>query len=92
MNEILIRPDLSDSTEEKSDEDVVVECKEEDESSSGADCMYTAASLDSGLNMVMMSFESSTSTVLWPEILVIIKFSSSKRLVLFFPSFLYFVF
>ncbi|XP_054903717.1 epithelial splicing regulatory protein 1 isoform X2 [Poeciliopsis prolifica] len=50
VNEILIRPDLSDSTEEKSDEDVVVECKE-DESSSGADCMYTAASLDSGLNM-----------------------------------------
>uniref|UniRef100_A0A3B3U5S0 Epithelial splicing regulatory protein 1 n=1 Tax=Poecilia latipinna TaxID=48699 RepID=A0A3B3U5S0_9TELE len=40
VNEILIRPDLSDSTEEKSDEDVVVECKEEDESSSGADCMY----------------------------------------------------
>ncbi|XP_008430874.1 epithelial splicing regulatory protein 1 isoform X1 [Poecilia reticulata] len=51
VNEILIRPDLSDSTEEKSDEDVVVECKEEDESSSGADCMYTATSLDSGLNM-----------------------------------------
>ncbi|XP_032415096.1 epithelial splicing regulatory protein 1 isoform X3 [Xiphophorus hellerii] len=51
VNEILIRPDLSDSTEEKSDEDVVVECKEEDESSSRADCMYTAASLDSGLNM-----------------------------------------
>uniref|UniRef100_A0A096MF52 Epithelial splicing regulatory protein 1 n=1 Tax=Poecilia formosa TaxID=48698 RepID=A0A096MF52_POEFO len=41
----------TDSTEEKSDEDVVVEGKEEDESSSGADCMYTATSLDSGLNM-----------------------------------------
>uniref|UniRef100_A0A3Q2QRH0 Epithelial splicing regulatory protein 1 n=1 Tax=Fundulus heteroclitus TaxID=8078 RepID=A0A3Q2QRH0_FUNHE len=41
VNELLIRPDLTDSTEEKTDEDVVVECKEDDESSSGADCVYT---------------------------------------------------
>ncbi|KAM4567844.1 epithelial splicing regulatory protein 1 isoform 3-T3 [Fundulus diaphanus] len=51
VNELLIRPDLTDSTEEKTDEDVVVECKEDDESSSGADCVYTATSLDSGINM-----------------------------------------
>ncbi|XP_012704782.2 epithelial splicing regulatory protein 1 isoform X3 [Fundulus heteroclitus] len=50
VNELLIRPDLTESTEEKTDEDVVVECKEDDESSSGADCVYTATSLDSGIN------------------------------------------
>lgn len=50
VNELLIRPDPSDSTEERTDEDVVVECKEEDETASGADCLYTATSLDSGIN------------------------------------------
>ncbi|XP_038146947.1 epithelial splicing regulatory protein 1 isoform X2 [Cyprinodon tularosa] len=51
VNELLIRSDLSDSTEEKTEEDVVVEGKEEDETASGADRVYTATSLDSGINM-----------------------------------------
>ncbi|KAM4736551.1 epithelial splicing regulatory protein 1 isoform 2-T3 [Anableps anableps] len=51
VNEILIRPDISDSTEEKTEEDVVVECKEGDKAASGADCIYTVTSLDSGINM-----------------------------------------
>ncbi|MEQ2251711.1 Epithelial splicing regulatory protein 1, partial [Ilyodon furcidens] len=50
VNELLIRPELSDSTGEKTDEDVLVECKE-DETASGADCVYTVTSLDSGINM-----------------------------------------
>ncbi|XP_017280518.1 epithelial splicing regulatory protein 1 isoform X3 [Kryptolebias marmoratus] len=63
VNELVIRPDLSDSTDEKAEKDVVEESEEEEqegevkeeeeeerESGSGADCVYTAASLDSALN------------------------------------------
>lgn len=54
VNELLIKPDLSDSTEEKEEEDVVEECVEE-ESGFKADCVFTAASLEAALNLVIIS-------------------------------------
>lgn len=57
MNEVLIRPDLLDLTEEKTEEDVVEEFKEE-ENGPGADCVSTVASIDSALNQVMMCLQS----------------------------------
>ncbi|XP_071325258.1 epithelial splicing regulatory protein 1 isoform X3 [Trachinotus anak] len=50
VHELLIKPDLSDLTEEKEEEDVVEESVE-DENGSGADCASTAASLEAALNL-----------------------------------------
>uniref|UniRef100_A0AAX7U5V9 RRM domain-containing protein n=1 Tax=Astatotilapia calliptera TaxID=8154 RepID=A0AAX7U5V9_ASTCA len=50
VNELLIKPDLSDLTEEKEEEDVVEESVEQ-ENGSGADCVYKAPSVDKALNM-----------------------------------------
>lgn len=54
MNELLIKPDLSDLTEEKEEEDVVVEESVEEENGSGADCVSTATSLETALNLVIV--------------------------------------
>lgn len=51
LHELLIKPDLSDLTEEKEEEDVVEESVEE-ANGSGADCSSTAASLEAALNQV----------------------------------------
>ncbi|KAF1387898.1 hypothetical protein PFLUV_G00084700 [Perca fluviatilis] len=50
VNELLIKPDLSDLTEEKEEEDVVEESVEED-NRSGADNVFTATSLETALNL-----------------------------------------
>nr|XP_033496744.1 epithelial splicing regulatory protein 1 isoform X2 [Epinephelus lanceolatus] len=50
VNELLIKPDLSDLTEEKEVEDVVEE-SEEEENRSGADNVSTATSLETALNL-----------------------------------------
>lgn len=52
VNELLIKPDLSDLTEEKEEEDVVEE-RVEEENGSGADSVSTAASLEAALNEVI---------------------------------------
>lgn len=57
VNELLIKPDLSDLTEEKEEEDVVEESVEE-ENGSGTDCVSTARSIDTALNLVIMSIKS----------------------------------
>ncbi|XP_069392966.1 epithelial splicing regulatory protein 1 isoform X1 [Paralichthys olivaceus] len=49
VNELLIKPDLVDLTEEKKEEDVVEESVEE-ENVSGADCVSTSANLEAALN------------------------------------------
>lgn len=54
MNELLIKPDLSDLTEQKEEEDVVEESVEE-ENGSGADCVSKATSLEAALNLVIVS-------------------------------------
>lgn len=53
LHELLIKPDLSDLTEEKEEEDVVEESVEE-ANGSGADCSSTAASLEAALNQVII--------------------------------------
>ncbi|XP_028983736.1 epithelial splicing regulatory protein 1 isoform X3 [Betta splendens] len=50
VNEILIKPDLSDPTEEREEEDVTEESVEE-ENGSGADCVSTAATFEAALNL-----------------------------------------
>lgn len=55
MNELLIKPDLSDLTEQK--EDDVVEESVEEENGSGADCVYTATMLETALNLVIASLK-----------------------------------
>ncbi|XP_030014103.1 epithelial splicing regulatory protein 1 isoform X3 [Sphaeramia orbicularis] len=50
VNELLIKPDLSNLTEEKGEEDVVEESVEE-ENGSGADSVSTASSLEAALNL-----------------------------------------
>ncbi|XP_032375349.1 epithelial splicing regulatory protein 1 isoform X2 [Etheostoma spectabile] len=50
VNELLIKPDLSDLTEQKDEEDVVEESVEED-NRSGADNVFTATSLETALNL-----------------------------------------
>ncbi|XP_068180771.1 epithelial splicing regulatory protein 1 isoform X1 [Antennarius striatus] len=50
VNELLIKPDLSDLTEEKEEEDVVEENVEE-KNGSKADCVFTATSLETALNL-----------------------------------------
>ncbi|XP_008301245.1 epithelial splicing regulatory protein 1 isoform X3 [Stegastes partitus] len=50
VNELLIKPDLADLTEEKEEEDVVAE-GEEEESGSGADCVSTTTSVEAALNL-----------------------------------------
>ncbi|XP_077384047.1 epithelial splicing regulatory protein 1 isoform X2 [Festucalex cinctus] len=49
VNELLIKPEVSDVTDEKKEEDVAEELVE-DENVSGADCVYTAKSLENALN------------------------------------------
>lgn len=49
LNELIIKPDPSELTEEK---DVVEETVEE-ESGSKADCVFTATSLETALNLVI---------------------------------------
>lgn len=51
VNGILIKPDLSDLTDEKEEDDEAEESVEE-ENGSGADCVSTAASLETALNLV----------------------------------------
>ncbi|XP_028325781.1 epithelial splicing regulatory protein 1 isoform X3 [Gouania willdenowi] len=51
VNELLIRPDPSELTEKEEEEDVEEEESVEEESGSGADCISTATSLESALNM-----------------------------------------
>ncbi|XP_076594405.1 epithelial splicing regulatory protein 1 isoform X1 [Chaetodon auriga] len=50
VNELLIKSDLSDLTEEKEEEDVVEESVEE-ENGFKADCVFTATSLETALNL-----------------------------------------
>lgn len=60
VNELIIRPDLSDLTDEKVEKDVVRESEEEEkeeESVNGADCIYTATSLDNAFNVVMLPLD-----------------------------------
>lgn len=52
MNELLIKPDLSDLTGEKEEEDVVEENAEE-ENGSKAECVFTATSLETAFNLVI---------------------------------------
>lgn len=54
VNELLIKHDLSDSAEEKKEEDVVEACVEE-ETGLKADCVFTAENLEAALNLVMAS-------------------------------------
>lgn len=68
VNELLIKPDLSDLMEEKEEEDVVEECVDE-ETGFKADCVFTAASLEAALNLVITSPKSrklSKKQILWP--------------------------
>ncbi|XP_044215973.1 epithelial splicing regulatory protein 1 isoform X1 [Thunnus albacares] len=51
VNELLIKPDLTDLTEEKEKEEDVVEESVEEENGSGADCVFTALNLETALNM-----------------------------------------
>ncbi|XP_013871085.1 epithelial splicing regulatory protein 1 [Austrofundulus limnaeus] len=54
VNELIIKPDLSDLTDEKVDKDVVKESEEEEkeeESVNGADCIYTATCLNNAFNV-----------------------------------------
>ncbi|XP_037640174.1 epithelial splicing regulatory protein 1 isoform X2 [Sebastes umbrosus] len=51
VNELLIKPDLSDLTEEKEEEEDVVEESVEEENSSRADNVSTATSLETALNL-----------------------------------------
>lgn len=55
VNELLIKPDLSDLTEQK-EEDVVEESVEE-ENGSGSDCVSTATMLETALNLVKVSMK-----------------------------------
>lgn len=57
MNELLIKPDLSDLTEEKEEDDVVEESVEEENGSRG-DCVSTATSLETALNLVITPLKS----------------------------------
>lgn len=52
MNELLIKPDCLDLTEEKEEEDVVEESVEE-EHGSRADCVFTASNLETALSQVI---------------------------------------
>lgn len=52
VNELIIKPDLSELTEGKEDKDVVEEAVEE-ELGSNADSVFTATSLETALNLVI---------------------------------------
>lgn len=56
VNELLIKPDLSDLTGEKEEEDVVEEDVEE-ENGSGADCVYKVTNIEAALNLVIIYFQ-----------------------------------
>nr|XP_020462882.1 epithelial splicing regulatory protein 1 [Monopterus albus] len=62
VNELLIKPDLSDLTEEKKEEDVVEESVEE-ENGSGADCVFTATSLEMALNQFHLQLTNEMNSV-----------------------------
>ncbi|KAF7227303.1 epithelial splicing regulatory protein 1 isoform X2 [Nothobranchius furzeri] len=62
VNELLIKPDLSDLSEEKVEEDVVEESKEE-QNGEGADCVYTATSLDGALNTFNLQLTNEVNSV-----------------------------
>lgn len=55
VNELLIKPELSDLTEPKEEEDGL-EVRAEEGSGSGADCVSTATDLESALNQVPTSW------------------------------------
>lgn len=61
VNELIIKPDLSESTEEKEDKDVVEEAVD-GESGSKADSVFTATSFESALNLVITK----TTRYKWP--------------------------
>ncbi|XP_051920442.1 epithelial splicing regulatory protein 1 isoform X2 [Hippocampus zosterae] len=50
VNELLIKADVSDLTDEKKEEDLVEELVEEEENVSGPDCVFTAKNLETALN------------------------------------------
>lgn len=52
VNELIIKPDLSELTEGKEDKDVVEEAVEE-ELGSKADSVFTTTSLETALNLVI---------------------------------------
>lgn len=52
VNELIIKPDLSELTEGKEDKDVVEEAVEE-ELGSKADSVFTATSFETALNLVI---------------------------------------
>lgn len=55
VNELLIKPEPLVSTEEKEEEEDVVEESVEEESGSKADCVTTATSLETALNLVNLN-------------------------------------
>lgn len=55
VNELLIKPDTTEFTEEKEEEDVEEESVEE-EAGSKADCVFTASCLETALNLVTKAF------------------------------------
>ena len=60
VNELLIKADLTELTEEKEEEqeEDVVEERTEEENGSKADCVFTAPSLETALNLVITSLKS----------------------------------
>lgn len=61
VNELIIKPDLSESTEGQEDKDVVEEAVD-GESGSKADSVFTATSFESALNLVITK----TTSYKWP--------------------------
>lgn len=61
VNELLIKAEVSDLTDEKKEEDLVEELVEEEENVSGADCVFTAKNLETALNTVI--FKTGLSTM-----------------------------
>uniref|UniRef100_A0A3P8RR79 Epithelial splicing regulatory protein 1 n=1 Tax=Amphiprion percula TaxID=161767 RepID=A0A3P8RR79_AMPPE len=66
LNELLIKPDLADLTEEKEEEeeeDDVVEEHEEEENRSGADSVSTTTSVDTALNLFHLHLTNEVNSV-----------------------------
>lgn len=63
VNELIIKPDLSELTEGKEDKDVVEEAVEE-ELGSKADSVFTATSLETALNLVIRKNKSEMTFLL----------------------------
>lgn len=87
MNELLIRPDLSDFAEEDVKEEVVEECKET-EKGSGGDCIFTCTSIDTALSMVKSSYkyEKQLISLIYGNLYKIM-FLLSPKLIFFFLKF-----